>query len=162
MCINVSFYMHICKMIHVSAFVSLHVVVSVGVSKRVSEHVCARVCVCVHVPGAGSLAAHWVRDSGQAGGSLSASRRSHTDLLHANTCYRPQTPESRHTCFNWYIFKIYMALIQGDSKIRHSACWGGKRDTYSYDMITDITVKLLQFSSNFEISLLHIVILLAV
>ena len=36
--------MHICKMIHVSAFVSLHVVVSVGVSKRVSELVCVFVC----------------------------------------------------------------------------------------------------------------------
>ena len=28
-------------------------------------------------------------------------------------------------------------------------------DIYSYDMITDITVKLLQFSSNLKISSLH-------
>lgn len=36
-----------------------------------------------------------------------------------------------------------------------------KGDIYSYDMITDITVKLLQFSSNFKISLIPIGILLA-
>ncbi len=52
--------------------------------------VCVCVCACVCAP-----AACWVRDSGQAGGSLSASRRSHTDLLHVDSCCRPQTPESR-------------------------------------------------------------------
>lgn len=47
--------------------------------------------------------------------------------------------------------------------MRHSLSGRGRKmDIYSHDMITDITVKLLQFSDNFEISLFHIGILLAV
>lgn len=47
--------------------------------------------------------------------------------------------------------------------MRHSVFGRGKKrtDIYSYDMITDIIVKLLQFSNNLKISLLHIGILLA-
>lgn len=113
------------------------------------------VFVCVSAP-----AACWLLDSCQSGGSLSACRRSHTDMLSVDACSRTKAPESRGDLARLMRYKtVWLSLGEGLLLWNPALCilktkkQEGKN--HHYDRITDTAVRLLQFSSNLEIFLLQ-------
>lgn len=120
---------------------------------HVCVHVFVYVYVCVKPAGSGTAARQG--DHFQPTGHL-------TDLLRVDVSTRPQ---SRGDLLQLILLKYFKAFIKQDwsSKIRLHVWVGEKQglENHSYDMITEIIVKILQFSSNFKILLIHTGTLLA-